>query len=87
MEAMRRELLEKFGFSTEIHGTLDIYLTKRDNHLSFKISLDGEIIQIEVDVIWGGKWQRDFTLYYHLDQNPIQSVEEIVKGVVLEMSL
>jgi hypothetical protein len=49
--------------------------------------LDGEIIQIEVDVIWGGKWQRDFTLYYHLDQNPIQSVEEIVKGVVLEMSL
>jgi hypothetical protein len=87
MEAMRRELLEKFGFFTEIHGTLDIYLTKRDNYLSFQISLDGEIIQIEVDVIWGGKWQRDFTLYYHLDQNPIQSVEEIVKGVVLEMSL
>jgi hypothetical protein len=88
MEAMRRELLEKLGFFTQISGrTLDIYLTKRDNYLSFDIFLDGEIIQIEVEVIWGGKWQRAFTLYYHLDQNPIQSVEGIVKGVVLEMSL
>jgi hypothetical protein len=88
MEAMRRELLENLGFFTEIFGkTLNIYLTKRDNYLSFDISLDDEIIQIEVDVIWGGKWQRDFTLHYPLDQNPIQSVEEIVKGVVLEMSV
>jgi hypothetical protein len=87
MEAMRRELLEKFGLFTEIDGTLDIYLTKRDNHLSFRISLDDEIAQMEVDVFWNGKWQRNFTLYYPLDQNPIQSVEEIVKGVVLEMSL
>ena len=88
MEAVRRELLEKLGFFTQIFGrTLHIYLTKRDNYLSFYISLDDEIIQIEVEVIWGGKWQRNFTLYYHLDQNPIQSVEGIVKGVVLEMSL
>jgi hypothetical protein len=87
MEAMRRELLEKFGFFTEIfHGALCIWLTKQ-NYLSFNISLDDEIIQMEVKVIWDGKWQRDFTLHYHLDQNPIQSVEGIVKGVVLEMSL
>jgi len=88
IEAMKRELLENLGFFAEISGkTLNTYLAKRDNYLSFGISLDGEIIQIDVGVIWGGKWQRDFTLYYHLDQNPIQSVEGIVKGVVLEMSL
>jgi hypothetical protein len=88
MEAMRRELLENLGFLTEIFGkTLNIYLTKRDNYLSFDISLDDEIIRIEVDVVWGGEWQRDFTLHYPLDQNPIQSVEGIVKSVVLEMSL
>lgn len=89
-EAMRLELLEKLGFFTEIFGrtrTLNIYLTKRDNYLSFNISLDDERIQIEVDVIWNGKWQRNFTLNYSLDQNPIQSVEGIVRGVVLEMSL
>jgi len=88
MEAMKRELLENLGFFTEIfRKTVNTYLTKRDNYLSFDIYFDGEIIQMEVKVIWGGKRQRDFTLYYHLDQNPIQSVEGIVKGVVLEMSL